>query len=104
MAYTVDEVKKKIATNRQWAGRALLRLHSLQTEREQLYLSTIEDNKVGFNAVDAEFLSSLAEQLKDKGWLSHKQWIYAQRLLPKYARQLLEVGKDSVATTKVSGG
>lgn len=93
MEYTVEEVKEKIRTNRIWAERALLRLYSLQVEQERQEGITILHNGVGFNATDAPFLTSLAEYHRENGRLTRNQLRVAQKILPKYARQLLEVGK-----------
>lgn len=85
---------------------AVLTIYERQTSREQSTQATLEDNGVGFNATDAELLSSFAEQIKKNraegtppgrclsvprggkegqiGWARRKMW--------KYAGQLLDAG------------
>jgi len=94
MAYTLDEVKNNIRTKRQWTEQALRRLYHEQTSEERDNLQTLHRNNVGFNANDAPFLSSLARSLERYPHLTDKQLASAQKLLPKYARQLLELGKE----------
>jgi hypothetical protein len=92
--YTIEEVREKLATDRKWAERAIVVLHGKQTESEKITATTQYENHVGFNAVDAPFLSSLAESLKRFPHLTERQLYYAHKKLPKYAKQLLELGKE----------
>ncbi len=71
---------------------ALLRLWSLQTDDEKSSRSAAYDNQVGFSGVDAGLLTSFAEQVQSKDWLSPKQMEYLHRMIQKYAGQLLRVG------------
>lgn len=73
---------------------ALALLYSLQTEEEKTAQVTIEDNSVGFNAVDAGFLTSVAEQmLFDGKGVSTKQFSLVKLKLRKYQRQIDEMSK-----------
>ena len=94
--YTVEEVKEKLKTDRAWIEKAIKVLYAHQTENEKTSEMTHVDNKVGFNAVDAPFLSSLAKFLQRVPHLTDRQIYYAGRKLPKYARQLLELGRTNV--------
>ena len=84
-----------LSTNEAWAKKALLRIFARQTESEQITESTHENNNVGFTGADAEFLSSLAKQLRDRGWLSTKQLRILLKRMPKYSRQLLDVSNKN---------
>lgn len=91
-------VKSKLSTDAKWATRALVRIfQENQTEAEKVKEETIEDNGVGFTGADAEFLSSLAIQFINKGFLSDKQMAHVFKKIPKYWSQIVEfIGKDKV--------
>lgn len=77
--------------------KALALLYSLQTDKEKVYQNTVEDNDVGFNAIDAGFLSSVAEQMLQQGkGVSTKQFNLVQAKLRKYHSQINEFGLDHV--------
>jgi len=85
------EIKLKISTNPKWAKRALLALWQAQTPAEQNGHHTDELNGVGFNKIDAEILSSFADQVNQGRDLSPRQLEVAYKRLPKYANQLLRI-------------
>lgn len=68
--------------------KAVMTIYQYQTKEEQGYDTTIDSNGVGFNAVDAEILSSFARQLFDGKHLSNKQIMLARKKMTKYAGQL----------------
>lgn len=86
--WTEEEIKNYVQTNDTVLYRALKKLYDCQTEDEQRSGETIEHNGVGFNGVDAEFLSSTAEFLARTGFLTEKQKIYVRKKLVKYTKQL----------------
>jgi hypothetical protein len=86
--WTPELIKERIETSDKAVKNALLRIWGWQTEAEKETLQTHESNGVGFNGVDAEILTSFAEQLTKKGWLSHKQIALARKKLKKYSRQI----------------
>ena len=71
--------------------RSLLRLYSEQTDSEQAMGATTEDNGFGFNGVDSEFLSSVAKQLSEKGFITPKQGQWVHKKIQKYAGQLAKL-------------
>jgi hypothetical protein len=89
----IAEYRQSLATNPAWAHRALVVLHDLQTADERRAGETVEHNGVGFTGIDAEILSSFAEQVKRGRTLSPKQLVIAHRRLPKYAAQLWRVAQ-----------
>jgi len=89
--YTADDIRTKVSTDPRWTERALVALYKQQTPSEQASMTTRELNHVGFNGVDAELLTSFAQQVLRGRTLSAKQLAIAQRKLPKYARQLLAI-------------
>lgn len=103
--YAQDDVVKTLATSRTIKGRvgmlkndlaedadlavwALLYIYSFQTAWEQSAQTTSDDNGVGFSGVDAEILSSFAEQWKKRESLSPKQLEILHKKMGKYAKQI----------------
>lgn len=75
--------------------KALLALFERQTEDEKVS-TTKYDNGVGFNAVDAPFLSDLSRTLiAYRKPISRAQFNTARLILRKYERQLSEIDLDS---------
>jgi len=87
----VAEFKVKLATSHRWAIRAIEVLYEYQTPDEKQGMHTDELNGVGFSQFDSEILSSFAEQLKAGRQLSFRQIEVAQKLMPKYAGQLVRI-------------
>ena len=86
---TAEFVRHQLKTNEKWAKHALLKIYALQTADEQDAGYTHEWNGVGFSGVHAEIMSSLAVQLKSKGWLSPKQMNIVHKIIHKYTRQVI---------------
>lgn len=72
------------------AEKALLRIYDNQTADEKSSASVKYYNNVGFTCIDANILTGFAKQLKYKGFLSAKQHNILVRLMPKYAKQLVD--------------
>ncbi len=66
----------------EWAAQALLHLNERDPDRAGL------QNSVGFDGRDTGFGNSLAEQLRETGKLSSKQWHFAVKICRKYHRQV----------------
>lgn len=86
--WTEDEIRNLIQTNDKVLYGALLKLYGEQTRDEQSEGETKHCNGVGFNGADSKFLSSVAEFLKKRGFLTPKQKAVTRRKLVKYNRQL----------------
>jgi len=86
----MNYVRNRLKKDEVWAKRALLVIYSKQTESEKVTGTTHLYNNVGFAGNDAEFLSSLAVQLKNKGYLSPKQMVHVMKRIHKYSRQIIE--------------
>lgn len=76
---------------------ALVELYALQTADEQASALTRHSNGVGFNATDADFLTSLARRVTAGQPLTDRQRIAARRAIVKYTRQLLALPVDWAA-------
>lgn len=101
LPWTAEQILGKLERSNVFVERALTLLYSYQTSDEQASQSTNEDNGVGFNMVDAAFLSSLAQQVQENARnprsrfhregtrLSDNQRRAARRKLTKYVNQLV---------------
>ena len=94
-----EEIKTLLQTNDKAVLRGIVVIYSLQTEDEQMVGETIEHNGVGFNGVDASFMSSLAKFILDRGYLTAKQLEYGRRKIMKYAGQLAKVANGELKVT-----
>lgn len=94
----VDTLKHQIQSNPKQAVRALLRIYENQNESEREHQCTMFKDGFGFTKNDAEFGSSLAVQYLEKQFLTAKQMEYVQRMMPKYANQIVE---QSIACGKI---
>jgi len=101
--YTTEEIKEMLKSNDVAVKRAVIAIWKRQTSSERLTQHTAEHNQVGFNAYDAPFLSSLAEQAEAGRTWSAKQYNAARKAIIKYARQLTDIAneKNGVAQSKV---
>lgn len=99
--FTVLEIRQKLSSDPVWAARAITALYKRQTHDEQVTQDTRHHNDMGFTSADARILSSFAEQIHRGRTLSPKQLAIAYRKLPKYAKQLWEIGQAQ-APEKVS--
>ncbi|HCJ37839.1 MAG TPA: hypothetical protein DHV37_05880 [Erysipelotrichaceae bacterium] len=86
--WTEEEIKDLIQSNDEVLYLALKKIYACQTEDEKNSGETKEHNGVGFNSIDAPFMSSLAEFLLKTGFLTSKQKMYARKKLVKYNKQL----------------
>ena len=99
--YTAKDILTLMDTNDYFVCACISKLYDRQTADEQQSSSTKHHNGRGFNAFDADFMSSLARQVrinKDKGTiLSPKQLKYARKCLKKYVNQLVEIANEAQA-------
>lgn len=86
----VELLKSKIQTNQKQALKALVRVYENQSSDEKSYKASLYKDGFGFTKLDADFGTSLAEQFLDRGILSEKQMQSVRKLMPKYAKQLVE--------------
>lgn len=92
--WTEDEIRNLIQSNDKILYNGFLKLYERQTATEQANGETRERNGQGFNALDANFLTSCAEFLKKRGYLSDKQKYHVRKKLIKYNRQLTEIANE----------
>lgn len=85
-----EYVKNQLATNPQWAVKALVKLYTYQTADEQAAGHTSHDNNVGFSGVDSQILSSFAVQVNKGRNLSVKQMNIVYKRMPRYHKQVVK--------------
>ena len=83
-----SSLRELIRDDPQYTVGALVKLYGYQTADEQVDGETKLHNDVGFNGVDAAFLSSLAKWYLNHGSLTKKQLTMCKATLTKYVRQL----------------
>ena len=94
--WTKETILDKLDNSEEMVKRSLLRLFAEQTADEQAMGATTEHNGFGFNGVDAEFMSSVAKFLTEKGYLSPKQIAWTRKKIRKYAGQLTTLANAEV--------
>lgn len=94
--WTKDEIREKINSDTRWLLRAVSAIYQKQTEDEQSGRITSHVNNVGFNGVDAEFLSQAAERY-NSGWNFSEKYINAiRRAMLKYSGQLTKIANNEI--------
>lgn len=89
--WSEEEIKNLVQTNDKVLYGALKKLYAEQTADEQRMSETRHTNGVGFNKVDSKFLSSVAEFLLNRGYLTDKQKYCTRKRLVKYNKQLTKL-------------
>lgn len=92
--WTEDEIRQLVQTNDKVLYGALKHLYACQTESEKSTASTHVHNGAGFNATDAEFLTSICQGLEKYGRLTDKQKAVARKKLVKYNKQLTRLANE----------
>lgn len=88
-----EYLQNLVRTNKKALYRSIILIADLQTPEEKVCGATIEKNNVGFGAVDAEMMTSLALRLKCGGELTERELAICRNKMPKYWRQLMIISK-----------
>lgn len=88
-----EYLQNLVRTNKKALYRSIILIADLQTPEEKVWGATIEKNNVGFGAVDAEMMTSLALRLKCGGELTERELAICRNKMPKYWRQLMIISK-----------
>ena len=86
--WTQEQMADFIQNNDKVLYSALQALYKCQTDEEKSSKDALLQNGVGFNGVDAPFLSSVAQFLNKNGFLTEKQKVLTRKKLVKYMRQI----------------
>lgn len=89
--WTKADIKSLLQTNDEAVQRGIFRIWEYQTTEEAFVGETRQNNGVGFNKIDAQFLTSLALQYQRKGYLTQKQIRAGRKAVMKYAGQLAKI-------------
>lgn len=92
-----DYITHLLHTNDAALLRATVLIYNNQTPSEQMCGKAVEDDKKGFNKVDAPLLSRLAKNLLHGRGASQNDIRILRYRVPKYWRQLMVVGKLKAA-------
>lgn len=90
-----DEIKTKLSSDDTWAQRGLIAVFNEQKADEQSARRTTHLNFVGFTKFDAQFLTSMANQINAGRKMSSKQAKWIRVKMQKYAKQLFLLSLDA---------
>lgn len=82
----------------------LITLYEMQEIDEQMAMMTTHQNGVGFNMIDASFMTSVSKQIIEKQFVTEKQLASAQPILRKYTLQLTSLAPSTnpaIAQTRI---
>jgi len=94
--WTTDEIRGKLLEDDNWLIRALQAIYQRQTEHERANRNTKVLNNVGFNAMDADFLTGMVAFYKDRGFFTPKQLQVIRKKMVKYAGQLTKIANGKM--------
>lgn len=92
---TNDFIVEQMAKSVKWLYKAIVAIYNGQTQDEKVSQATSHDNGIGFNGCDAFILSSFAEQINERGFLTAKQIEIARHKMRKYAGQLARIAVEN---------
>jgi len=85
-----------IQTNTQWLRRAVVAIFNHQTTDEQVAGQTKHRNGVGFNGLDAEIMTNIAQRIiANRRSLTEREVTAARKTMRKYVRQLVRIMRSS---------
>ena len=98
----IQMIRHNLRTSDRWLVRGLIAIYHLQTADEQNSQTTAYRNNMGFGAIDAEILSSFAQQYKRTGYLTTKQIEITRSKMIKYAGQLYTIASENTANAELT--
>jgi hypothetical protein len=93
--WSETSIKELLASNPNAVLRAILAIYNLQEPDEKMMGVTTHENKVGFNAYDAELLTKCAIQLNRTKKLHDSLYYQARRKIFKYSKQLTNIANNN---------
>ena len=96
-----DEIKAVLVRSDVFVTRSVVKMLERQTSDEARGGYTHEANSVGFSAFDAEFLTSIANQIIDGRNLSVKQIASARKSMLRYAGQITDIANVNVTEEQI---
>lgn len=95
--YDKDSIQAFLIKSDLFVVKSLMLLYSLQTDNEQNAGTSIDDNGVGFNKLDAKILTSIAVQCRRTRHITSKQLNLCRNKLMKYAKQVSKVANSELS-------
>ncbi len=95
-----EQLTSLIKTSDAALFKSILVIYESQTLEERQQRVTKEENKKGFGAYDAEFLTSIAEQIKGGYPLTEAQKAIARNKMVHYWKQLMVISKRKIEREK----
>ena len=86
--WTKPEILEMLKKSDKALIRGLMTIYGYQTDEERVRGVTVEDNGMGFNGVDADFLTQIALSYQQYGRLTPGQIEWTRKKMLKYAGQL----------------
>lgn len=86
--WTKEEIRDMLVKSDKALIRGLMTIHGYQTPEEQQAGVTVEDNGMGFNGLDAEFLTQMALYYIHNKYLTPGQIEWVRKKMLKYSGQL----------------
>ncbi len=93
-AWTTLEIKELLDRSDLAVQKAVVAIYRFQTPDEQDCETTRYQNGMGYNAFDAEIMSSFAKWILSGKNLTVKQMAIARKKIKKYVRQLTSVANE----------
>jgi hypothetical protein len=97
-----EEIKGFLTRNDGFVTRSVVKMLERQTAAEASGGYTHDANGIGFSAFDAEFLTSIANQVNDGRNLSERQILSVRKAMLRYAGQITEIANVSVTIEQIS--
>lgn len=94
--WSAEEIKNLLVTNDKMVAHSVKVLYERQTMSERITHETTESNGIGFNGVDAPFLTSCAQFYISAGFLTPRQTTACRKKLMKYSRQLARIANHEI--------
>jgi len=92
--WTKEEIKNLLYKNNGFLIRSVIKLYEFQTNEEKAIKITKEDNGIGFNAFDAEFLTDIAEKALEGRLFSFNQIFVIRKKMVKYSGQITNIANN----------
>ena len=93
-----NNIRAMLETSDKAVCRGVMAIFNNQTPEEQVGGVTVEDNGIGFNGVDADWMSQMAVNIKHYGKLTPAQMNITRPKILKYARQISEIANRNEKT------
>ena len=94
--WTSENIKEMLATNDAAVLKALVTLYKYQLPEERNLMAATVENGVGFNKVDAPYLTYMATKAKNNQGLKVKDIQIVRPIIMKYSGQLAKIANDKL--------